>query len=112
MEKNDKWRDLKMAGGTEITSSGQMSNVAKSVEDINARYDQSVSKLYDLGAQVDSMWEGDASKTFKAQFDDDRERFMALNKMLTQYVETLRQDIATYHKAEEDAIEAVRKARR
>ena len=100
-----------MARGTEITSSGQMTSVANKVEEINTQYVSSIGKLYELGAQIDAMWEGDASKTFKAQFDGDRERFMALSKMLIQYVEILRQDISTYQKAEADAVSTIKSAR-
>jgi len=101
-----------MAGGTEITSSAKMTTVAKNIEDVIARYNQSINKLYELGAQVDSMWEGDASKTFKALFEGDRERFNAMTKLLQQYVATLQQDINIYHKAESDAINAVQNARK
>ena len=50
------------------------------------------------------MWEGEANKKFMATLGNDRQRFDALAKMLTSYVETLRQDAAIYAKAEGDVL--------
>ena len=92
--------------GTEVLT-GRLMEVAKNVEDIVGRYGTSVSKMYQLGGEVDTMWDGAASDTFMANLGNDRERFNALTKMLTAYVETLRQDAAIYAKAESEVLDVV-----
>jgi WXG100 family type VII secretion target len=89
--------------GTEVIT-GQMMDVAKNVEDVIGRYNQSVNKMYQIGGEIDAMWDGDASEKFMATLGSDRERFDALTKMLTAYVDTLRQDVGIYEKAESDVL--------
>lgn len=89
--------------GTEVLTS-RMLDVAKGVEEIIGRYNQSLNKMFQIGGEIDAMWDGEASNKFMATLGNDRERFNALTKMLTAYVETLRQDVAIYAKAESDAL--------
>lgn len=90
--------------GTEVLT-GRMLEVARSVEDIIGRYNSSVEKLYQIGGEIDAMWDGEASQKFTSTLGGDRERFNALIKMLTSYVETLRQDAQIYAKAESDVLD-------
>jgi WXG100 family type VII secretion target len=89
--------------GTEVLT-GRMLEVAKSVEDIIGRYNTSVNKMYQIGGEIDAMWEGEANRKFMATLGNDRQRFDALTKMLTSYVEVLRQDAAIYARAENDVL--------
>ena len=89
--------------GTEVLT-GRMLDVAKNVEDIIGRYNTSINKMYQIGGEIDAMWEGEANKKFMAALGNDKQRFDALTKMLTAYVETLRQDAAIYAKAEGDVL--------
>ena len=89
--------------GTEVLT-GRLLEVSKNVEELVGRYNQSVNKVYQIGGEIDGMWEGEASRKFMTILGNDRERFNALTKMLTAYVETLRQDAAIYAKAENDAL--------
>jgi len=92
--------------GTEVLT-GRMTEVAKNVEDIIGRYNTSINKMYQIGGEIDAMWDGAASDKFMATLGNDRERFNALTKMLTDYVETLRQDASIYVKAENDVLEVL-----
>lgn len=96
-----------MAGTTKITSTAQMEAVATRVEEGISRYNQSISKLYQIGGELDAMWDGEANDKFRIKFESDRERFNALTKMLTTYVEVLRQTVATYVNAESEAVNVV-----
>ena len=87
--------------GTEVNT-GRLLEVAKSVEDIIGRYNSSVNNVYQIGGEIDKMWDGDASRKFMTILGNDRQKFDALTKMLTAYVETLRQSAATYKKAEDE----------
>jgi WXG100 family type VII secretion target len=95
-----------MASGTEATT-GRMLEVAQKVEDIIGQYNSSVEKMYRIGDEVDAMWEGPSNQKFMAKLGNDRERFNALTKLLTAYVETLRQTVSTYIEAENRALEAI-----
>jgi len=88
---------------TEVVT-GRMLEVAKNVEELIGRYGQSVNKIYQLGGEIDGMWDGEAGNKFMSTLGNDRERFNALQKMLSAYVEALRQDAAIYAKAESDAL--------
>jgi WXG100 family type VII secretion target len=92
--------------GTEVLT-GKMREVAQSVEDIVGRYNASVAKVYQAGEEIDAMWEGEASKKFKAVLGNDREKFEAMAKLLTEYIAALRQDAEIYEKAESDVLDAL-----
>lgn len=89
--------------GTEVLT-GRMLEVAKNVEELIGRYNQSVNKMYQIGGEIDGMWDGEAGNKFMSTLGNDRDRFNALTKMMTSYVEILRQDAAIYAKAESDAL--------
>lgn len=91
---------------TEVLT-GRLLEVARNLEDIIGRYNTSVNKMYQIGGELDAMWDGPASDKFMATLGNDRERFNALTKMLTAYVETLRQEAYIYAKAESDALDVV-----
>ncbi len=88
---------------TEVITS-KMSEVSNRVEDIITKYNTSVSKIYEIGSQIDSMWDGEASNKFVSVLGNDRERFNAMTTMLSKYVEVLRQDVSIYQKAESDVL--------
>lgn len=92
--------------GTEVLT-GRLLEVAGNLEDIVARYNTSVNKMYQIGGEIDAMWDGPASSKFMAALGNDRERFNALAKILTAYIETLRQDAYIYAKAESDALDVL-----
>jgi WXG100 family type VII secretion target len=92
--------------GTEVIT-GRLTDAAKNLEDLNARYGQSVSKMYQIGGEIDVMWDGSAADKFAATLGADRERFNALTQLLTRYVETLRQDATIYGKAESDVLDVL-----
>lgn len=89
--------------GTDVLT-GRMTEVAKNIEDIVGRYNQAVSKLYQIGGEIDTMWDGEASNKFMSTLGNDRDRFNAMAKMLTSYVEVLRTDAGIYAKAESDSL--------
>ena len=92
--------------GTEVTTI-RMTEVAKQVEEIIVRYDNSVKRLKDIGGELDLMWEGDASNKFMEKLGQDQVRFAQLKDLLKAYTETLRQDAGIYEKAERDVLEVL-----
>jgi WXG100 family type VII secretion target len=95
-------RNNNMAG-TEVTT-GRLTQAANKLTELSAQYNSAVDKFYNCGAEIDTMWDGEASQKFMATLTNDRERFNALAKILQRYIEVLNQDASTYEKAEADVL--------
>ena len=93
-----------MAGQSTEVTTGKLIQVANTLTDLIAQYDSSVDRFYDCGAEIDTMWDGDANQKFMYTLTNDRERFNALRDILRRYVEVLNQDANTYAQAESDVL--------
>ena len=93
-----------MSGRTTEVTTGKLNQVATNLEDLIIRYNASVDKFYNCGAEIDTMWDGEASQKFMHTLTNDRERFNALTAILRRYVEVLNQDANIYAKAEADVL--------
>lgn len=91
---------------TEVTYN-RMIEVATKVSESIATYNRSVEKIYQIGDELDRMWDGESSDKFKIKLGQDRESFNAMLKILINYVEALQQMIEVYRKAEMDAVTTV-----
>jgi len=85
-----------------------MRKAAGDIEQMAGEYVNQVTALYSVGQELDGMWDGDASDTFKTQLGQDQPRFEALNNMVKQYVEVLRSNADLYDKNEREAQEILR----
>lgn len=92
--------------GTEVLTR-QLIDVASKVEDTMRNYDSSVNKMYNIGAELDVMWDGNANDKFNATMKNDRAKFTALKELVTKYIEVLRQNVDTYVKAEDNVIDVL-----
>jgi len=92
--------------GTEVLT-GSLMEVAADVEELVARYRQSVNRIYVIGQELDPMWDGKANRTFNAQMGSDRDRFDAMAKLLESYVSVLRHNAGIYVKAESDVLDVL-----
>ena len=81
--------------------------VAGSVEDLAADYVRQVQALYQSGSELDKMWEGDANAAFNAQLGQDQPRFEAMNKVIGQYVQSLRDSADAYDSSEAEAVQTI-----
>jgi WXG100 family type VII secretion target len=91
---------------TEVLTS-KLTEVAKNVNDLVQKYNKSILRVYEIGSELDTMWDGEANQKFNAMFANDRERFNAMSSLLTRYTETLNQAASIYAKAESDAIQTI-----
>ena len=82
----------------------EMRNAANNVEQLAADYTRQVQALYTAGSELDRMWEGDANTSFNAQLGQDQARFEALNRVIAQYVQGLRDNADQYDRSEADAV--------
>lgn len=85
---------------TTNVSTGSLQNVAKNVAEQVVKYNKSVERIYEIGSELDAMWDGDANKKFMSVIGNDRERFAAMSKLLTQYVDALNQSAKIYAETE------------
>ena len=93
-----------MSGRSTEVTTGKLTQAANKLSELIAQYNAAVDKFYNCGAEIDTMWDGDASQKFMHTLTNDRERFNALTKILQRYVEVLHQDASTYAKAEADVL--------
>jgi len=89
--------------GTEVLT-GSMMDIAAGMDDLIGRYRQSIGRIYMVGQELDSMWDGSASDKFAARMGNDRESFDAMAKLLESYTSVLRQNAGIYLKAESDVL--------
>jgi len=93
-----------MSGRSTEVTTGKLTQVADRLSDYISQYNSAVDKFYNCGAEIDTMWDGEASQKFMSTLTNDRERFNALTKMLQSYVDVLNQDANTYSRAEADVL--------
>lgn len=77
--------------------------------ELSTKFKQETAKLYETGQQLDKMWDGDAGTAFMSTFQKNQENFDQLSKLLATYGETLKGNVDTYIKAENDAKNIVAK---
>jgi WXG100 family type VII secretion target len=85
----------------------EMRGVANEVEQLASDYTKQVQALYQAGSDLDKMWDGDANSTFNAQLGQDQARFEALNRVIGQYTQVLRDNANDYDKSEADAVQTL-----
>ena len=85
-----------------------MRTAANEIEQMANEYSQQIAALYSVGQELDGMWDGDASDTFKAQLGQDQPRFEALNTVVKQYAEALRSFAKKIDDAENAAIQTMK----
>jgi len=86
-------------------STGKLKEVAGKVEDLVSQYTKAIGNIYQIGQEIDNMWDGEASDKFINVLGTDQQRFSALTKLLTEYVEVLRKDAAMYEEAEKKVLD-------
>jgi hypothetical protein len=67
--------------GTEVTT-GKLTQAANMPSEFISQYNVAVDKFYNCGAEIDTMWDGEASQKFMATRTGDRDRFNALTRIL------------------------------
>lgn len=85
---------------TTNVSTGSLQNVARNVSEQVVKYNKSVERIYEIGSELDAMWDGDANKKFMSVIGNDRERFSAMSKLLMQYIDALNQSAKIYSETE------------
>ena len=88
---------------------GQMADIAKNMEDIIARYQTSVHRIYQIGEEIDALWDGEAGKRFMAHMGQHRQNLDAMVKTFTEFSLVLRQNAMGYARAEQDAMDLIQR---
>jgi len=92
-----------MANIAKVNTQG-MRTAATDIEGMVANYETRVQALYDVGAELDQMWDGDASQTFQTQLGSDRPKFAQLATVVRQYIDNINQSATSYDQNEQAAI--------
>ncbi len=79
-----------------------MITLAGGVEEKIGEWDQAVSKIYQLAAEMDAMWDGTANDTFNARFNDDRTKFQQLSNVMQQYAAAIKAAAQNYMNTESE----------
>ena len=87
---------------------GSLMDIASSMDELIGRYRHSINRIYMVGQELDSMWDGNASSKFAVQMGHDRERFDAMAKLLESYASVLRHNVNIYLTAENDVLAVMR----
>lgn len=62
-----------------------MEQVARDIASKIQEWQASVNKLYQLHAEMDAMWEGDANEAFNKQFAEDKPKYNNLGNLMEEY---------------------------
>jgi len=95
-----------MAKISKVNTQG-MRGAANDIEQMVFDYVQQVTALYTTGQELDAMWDGDANSKFNAQLGQDQPRFDALNRVVRDYVQALRDNAEAYDRAEAEAVQTL-----
>ncbi len=74
----------------------EMEQVAKDLEGKIQEWQSSVNRLYQLQAELDAMWDGDANEAFNKSFASDRPKYNNLGNMMEEYKSAILKAVATY----------------
>lgn len=88
-----------MASMIRVTTT-ELRNKANELRTLNERFKQEMSGLHDSEGRLAGMWEGEAQKAFRTQFQMDYEKFTVFYNGINQYIERLMASADAYDRAE------------
>lgn len=66
-----------------------MVSIAEEIKKKMEEWDASVKQIYQLQAELDAMWEGEAVEAFNKLFAEDQVKFQRLSAMMEEYQSTI-----------------------
>jgi WXG100 family type VII secretion target len=85
---------------------GKLRQVASDLSELVTTFNQAVEKVYELGAQADANWDGDAGDKFVQTFQNDRVHFTTLAEIYTSFSAAITNIAAIWEENERKAREA------
>jgi len=85
----------------------QLIDAGTRLNETAGQYNAAVEAFYNKGAELDTMWDGEASQKFFVALGNDREQINKLTKNLQQYAQLLIDIGNEYIRRENEATEAV-----
>lgn len=86
----------------EITPS-MMVSIAGDIKKKMEEWESNVTKIYQLHAELDAMWDGNANAEFNRMFEEDRQKFTRLSAMMDEYQSMILAAASNYTAGEEEA---------
>lgn len=87
----------------------EMKRISSEINNLIEEYQQSVNRLYQLNAEMDALWDGDANNAFNDSFNNDKPKFMNLINMMNEYNQALTVIANNYEDTELKNAETARK---
>lgn len=78
----------------------ELRSKADTLEQLNRRFRSEVEKMTGYEAELAKMWDGDAQKVFRTEFNKDKEKMERFARNIDKYIEALREDAQKYEDAE------------
>lgn len=92
-----------MASTIRVTTT-TLKSKAEELKGLNSKFKAEVDGLSESEGALAAMWEGEAQKVFRAQFQADKAKFEAFYNGIEQYVQRLLDTAAAYDKAEAETV--------
>ncbi len=92
-----------------LVTPDQMITLANGVEDKISEWNQAVSKIYQLKADMDAMWDGTANDAFNARFEEDRPKFDQLASIMAEYATAIKTAAQNYMNTESEVTSIVQR---
>lgn len=87
----------------------QMIAKAKEIKGKMEEWDGCVNQIYTSYAELDAMFEGEANKAFTTRFNEDRQKFYKLSRLMEEYQNAIIDIANTYISTDNEAMAAARK---
>ena len=85
------------------TNTAELRKVASELTNYNGQFQQNVGRLIDDEAELSTMWEGEANKTFHNAFAKSVTSLDSFYKVIAEYIRVLQELARTYEEAEQRA---------
>ena len=77
-----------------------MNTLATGIEGKIDDWSTAVTTIYQLIAEMDAMWDGDANDAFNQRMQDNRQKFNRLAQVMSEYVQAIKKAASNYASGE------------
>ncbi|MDO5415631.1 MAG: WXG100 family type VII secretion target [Lachnospiraceae bacterium] len=92
-----------MASIIRVTTT-ELRKKAQELRELNSKFKNEVAGLGDSEQTLSTMWEGEAQKVFRGEFQKDKAKFDAFYNGIEQYVQRLNETADRYDRAESENV--------
>ena len=86
-----------------------MNTLATGIEGKMDDWSTAVTTIYQLIAEMDAMWDGDANDAFNQRMQDNRQKFNRLAQVMSEYVQAIKKAASNYASGEAEVSQIVKR---